>query len=68
MNALCGKVIHTRTLPAARRLSRVVDYAGIAVPLILLTMTVVVFRLGVPELTFVIVADVIGLALAARRA
>lgn len=40
-----------------------VDYAGIAVPVILLTMTVVVLRLHLPELAFVVIADLAGLGL-----
>jgi hypothetical protein len=56
--------MHTRALPAARRRSRIVDYFGIAVPLLLLTMTAVVLRLHLPELAFVVIADLIGLVLA----
>ncbi len=60
MDAMSGKVMHTRALPQARRRSLAVDYAGAAVPIVLLVMTIVVLRLDVPELAFVIVADIVG--------
>jgi mobilome CxxCx(11)CxxC protein len=60
MNGLCGKVMHARALKGARFRSQVVDYAGAAVPIVLLVMTVVVLRLHAPELAFVIVADIVG--------
>src|SRR5262249_4885347 len=36
---------------------------GVALPVILLTMTVVVLRLRLPELAFVVIADLAGLGL-----
>ena len=62
-NSLCGKILHTADLKPVKRLSTAVDYAGFAVPIILIVMTVVVLRLKVPELTFVIIADIAGCVL-----
>jgi mobilome CxxCx(11)CxxC protein len=59
VSALCSKVLHTRRLPSMRKLNALIDYLGLGVPIVLFVMTIIVLRTHVPELAFVIVADVL---------
>jgi mobilome CxxCx(11)CxxC protein len=59
MNALCGKVLHSRELRCRRLVNSLIDYLGIVVPIVLLVLTLVVLRFHLPEGVFVTVADIL---------
>jgi mobilome CxxCx(11)CxxC protein len=59
-NALCSKVMNTQALHLLRNRCRLVDSLGYAIPVLLIVATVVVLRTQVPELAFVVTADVLG--------
>jgi mobilome CxxCx(11)CxxC protein len=60
INALCGKITNTNALHSLQKKSNLVDYLGYAIPAALLVATVVVLRLHLPELAFVVIADILG--------